>query len=88
MLILASKIEDNDFKQEHRVIVNTLNSMNVYILKREEQGFKNVFVSYYLTESQFNIIENALLSAGYQVKTTKGKIVKDDKMSVQFHINW
>ena len=88
MIILASKIGDNDFKQEHRVIVNTLSSMNAYILKREEQGFKNVFISYYLTESQANIIESALLNAGYQVKITKGKVVKDGKASLQFHLDW
>jgi len=88
MIILASKIGDSYFKQEHKVVVNTLSSINTYLIKREEKGFKNMFISYYLTESQVNIIENALLNAGYQVKTTKGKIVKDDKMSVQFHLDW
>lgn len=88
MIILASKIGDPDFKQEHKVIVNTLSSINTYLIKREEKGFKNMFISYYLTESQVNTIESALLNAGYKVKTTKGKIVKDDKMSVQFHLDW
>ena len=88
MIILASKIGDNDFKQEHKVVVNTLSSINTYLIKREEKGFKNMFISYYLTESQANIIESALLSAGYQVKTTKVKVVKDGKASFQFHLDW
>lgn len=88
MIILASKIGDVDYKNKHKVLTNVLGSINTYLIKRNEMGYKTLFVSYYLREDEVNMIEESLLNAGYRVKITKGKIVKDNKMSVQFHLDW
>ena len=88
MIILASKINDNDYKNKHKVLTNVLGSINTYVIKRNEMGYKTLFVSYYLQEDEVGMVEETLLSAGYRVKTTKGKIVNDNRKSVQFQIDW
>lgn len=88
MLISASSVSNKEDVVLTKSINNVLSSMMTYIVKREEKGFKNVFLSYYLTDEECNYISSILHRAGYQFKTTVGKVCNDDKMSVQFHIDW
>ena len=56
MIILASKINDNDYKNKHKVLTNVLGSINTYLIKRNDMGYKTLFVSYYLQEDEVSMV--------------------------------
>ena len=88
MLISASSVSNKEDVVLTKSINNVLSSMMTYIVKREEKGFKNVFLTYYLTKEECEHVTNILHEAGYQFKKTEGKVCNDGKKSVQFHIDW
>ena len=88
MLISANSVGNKEDVVLTKSINKVLSSMTTYIVKREEKGFKNVFLTYYLTDEEYSYISSILRKAGYQFKTTAGKVCDDGKKSVQFHIDW
>jgi hypothetical protein len=88
MLIESMSVRDQEEIYYTKSVSSILSSMTTYIVKRESLGFTSVFLTYYIDAVELSHIEYALHRAGYRFKTTVGKVCNDDKMSVQFHIDW
>ena len=88
MLIEAMSVRDQEEIYYTKSVFSILSSMTTYIVKRESLGFRSVFLTYYIDAVELSHIEYALHRAGYKFKTTVGKVCSDNKMSVQFQIDW